>query len=83
MESTMVKFPAFDYADERKGRHMTNLAGFPNVMALLNKNLRLVFPEGERDTILIMDGDKVVREVHDEMLRQTLQSGKVSCVRLP
>jgi hypothetical protein len=39
----------------------------------MNKNLRLVFPEDEKDTILIMDGDKVVKEVHHEMLRQMLQ----------
>jgi hypothetical protein len=56
---------------EREG-NMTNLAGSPNDPPL-NKNLRLVFPEGEKDTILIMDGDKVVKEVHHEMFRQMLQ----------
>jgi hypothetical protein len=39
----------------------------------MNKNLRLAFPEGEKDTILNMDGDKVVKEVHHEMFRQMLQ----------
>ena len=74
----MVKFPAFDYPDEEREGNMTNLAGSPNDPPLMNKNLRLVFPEGEKDTILIMDGDKVVKEVHHEMFRQMLQLSESS-----